>query len=233
MITNFEFNGSTARQEGLLIEKFVSLPTGIQRYTEYEIPGRDGKLSIAENTYDDVVINVDLLYLDPPVDLRRRYHETKRWLMAGRGKLRFSDQADGYYVVKRVEVADNTIELLRCGRFSVSFTCYPFRYYDAGDIPIPLQSWLYNPYDTSHPMYNIVGEGVCVLNVNGKEFTANVGQKITLDSDLMIAYRTHGTEVLNTAVYGDYMDLWLMPGGNRLSATNGFTVEIMPRWRCL
>ena len=70
------------------------------------------------------------------------------------------------------------------------------------------------------------------LTVNGNKMTANVGQNLTIDTDLMIAYRTDGTSQ-NTEVTGEYEDLWLPPGENSVSVTAGFSLTVIPNWRCL
>ena len=70
---------------------------------------------------------------------------------------------------------------------------------------------------------------MCTLTVNGNEMTANVGQNLTIDTDLMIAYRQDGT-LQNTAVTGDYEDLYLVPGDNVISITSGFDLKIIPNW---
>ena len=70
---------------------------------------------------------------------------------------------------------------------------------------------------------------MCTLMVNGNEMTANVGQNLTIDTDLMMAYRQDGT-LQNTAVTGDYEDLYLVPGDNVINITSGFDLKIIPNW---
>ena len=62
--------------------------------------------------------------------------------------------------------------------------------------------------------------------------TANVGQNLTIDTDLMIAYRQDGT-LQNTAITGDYEDLYLLPGENVINITSGFNLSVSPKWRTL
>ena len=89
-----------------------------------------------------------------------------------------------------------------------------------------------NQFDFCKPIYKISGEGVCTLSVNGKSMTANIGQNLTIDTELMLAYRTDGT-LMTTSVNGDYEDLWLSEGENTVTITNGFTLTVIPRWRIL
>ena len=90
----------------------------------------------------------------------------------------------------------------------------------------------FNPYYISHPDYIITGEGVCVLTVNGKSMRANTGQNLTINTDLMIAYRLDGT-MQNTAVTGDYQDMYLKEGDNQISVSSGFVLKVIPNWRSL
>ena len=53
-----------------------------------------------------------------------------------------------------------------------------------------------------------------------------------IDTERMIAYRTDGT-IQNTAVMGEYEDLYLQEGDNEILATDGFEISIIPNWRVL
>ena len=70
---------------------------------------------------------------------------------------------------------------------------------------------------------------MCSSYLNGKSMTANVGQNMTIDTRLMVSYRKDGA-MMNTAVSGDYSDLWVVHGSNTISITEGFLLEIRPRW---
>lgn len=90
----------------------------------------------------------------------------------------------------------------------------------------------YHAGEESHPVYKILGEGVCTLTVNGKTMTANVGQNLTIDTDRQLAYRSDGT-LNNTAVTGNYEDLVLVEGDNKVTITDGFDLKVIPYWRYL
>ena len=73
---------------------------------------------------------------------------------------------------------------------------------------------------------------MCTLEVNGKSMTANVGQNLTIDTDRMVAYREDGT-LQNTAVTGDYEDLYIPQGDVQILVSAGFDLQVTPNWRCL
>lgn len=83
-----------------------------------------------------------------------------------------------------------------------------------------------------YPVYKITGEGNCTLTINGHPVTANVAQNLTIDTDKMVAYREDGT-LQNTSVTGDYEDMYLWPGQNAITLTEGFTLTVIPNWRRL
>lgn len=233
MITDFEYHESTALTEGLYISDDISIPTAEERYTEYTIPGRDGSLIYKEGSYPDIKIKIPLCFLEKPEDVSRRYSEIKRWLLMGAGNtLKLSNQSDAHYIVRRIEIDDNERSYLIKGDFSVTFIVYPYQYLDDGETQIALTDELYNSFFTAHPIYTISGSGTCTLTVNGNTMTAKITDTITIDTDRMIAYDSNGNN-MNTAVSGDYTDLYLHPGNNTLAVTSGFTAQVQPNWRFL
>lgn len=61
---------------------------------------------------------------------------------------------------------------------------------------------------------------------------ANIGQNLTIDTGRKLAYREDGT-LSNTSVAGDYDDLILIEGRNKIKITDGFELKVIPNWRCL
>ena len=62
--------------------------------------------------------------------------------------------------------------------------------------------------------------------------TANVGQNLVIDTERELAYREDGT-LSNTAISGDYEELFLQEGENSVTITEGFELKIIPNWRRL
>ena len=114
----------------------------------------------------------------------------------------------------------------------VTFTLDPFFYAESGLSEIHSWQTIMNNFDLSQPVYRITGEGMCTLTVNGKTMKANVGQNLIIDTSLRLAYRTDGT-IQNTSVSGSYEDLYLLPGLNQLSLSDGFSMAVQPNWRCI
>ena len=137
-----------------------------------------------------------------------------------------------YYKVKHTTIGSSEREVKQVGEFETEFICEGHQYLASGTYEYEKQEVLYNPYSVSHPTYLITGNGRCTLTVNGNEFAAEVGQNVTINTDLMLAYRQDG-RMMNTSVTGDYQELYLQEGDNTIEITEGFGLKVIPNWRCL
>ena len=97
---------------------------------------------------------------------------------------------------------------------------------------MPASDVVDNPYEIAYPIYKITGEGECTLVVNDGKMVANIGQNLTIDTGRKLAYREDGT-LSNTSVTGDYDNLILIEGRNKIEITDGFELKVIPNWRRL
>ena len=134
------------------------------------------------------------------------------------------------YKVLYVKITDTERTSRRLGKFTAEFTCDPYSYLVPGQQSYSVDDVLYNPYMISHPIYRISGTGSCALIVNGNTMQATVNGNITIDTDRMISYNDQMVGQ-NTAVTGDYEDLYLQEGNNTISVSTGFSLSIIPNWR--
>ena len=225
------FNGTRATSLGILPVRRPSVPSPEPNYEEITIPGRDGSLIVSEGTYKPITVTVEFNFWKKPDRWAYAFREAKRWIK-GSGNLILGDDRDFFYKVLMAKISDTERTSLRIGTFSADFLCDPYMYAIEGQKKLNLEDVLINPYDLSKPTYMITGEGMCTLTVNGKTMTANVGQNLTINTDLMMAYRKDGT-MNNTAVAGNYEDLYLLPGDNTITITSGFNLKVIPNWRRL
>ena len=228
---DISYNGESCAKYGIIPVRRPSVPAPEIRMSETEIPGRDGALIESDATYKPITIPVEFNFLVPEDKWMATFREAKRWI-SGSGWLVLGDDQDYMYRVYYGKITDTERTSRRLGKFTVEFTCYPYAFASCGQQEHTVNKAKYNPYYISHPKYIITGEGMCTLTVNGKSMTANIGQNLTIDTDLMIAHRKDGT-MQNTAVTGNYEDLYLREGDNEISITKGFELSIIPNWRCL
>lgn len=157
----------------------------------------------------------------------------KKWLSARNKLLRIGSDPEHFYKILKVELdeAERTTE--RIGNFTATFlTKDGLRYLESGLGEMKARDVVDNPYEVAYPIYKITGEGECTLSVNGGKMVANVGQNLTIDTGRKLAYREDGT-LSNTSVAGDYDDLILIEGRNKIKITDGFELKVIPNWRCL
>lgn len=230
---DLEYAGASATEHNIYVVKRPSIPAPERDYSECDIPGRDGVLYINEGTVRDIEITVEMNFMGEPDEWFEYWRHAKKWLMQkGQNQLKFGDDVGYFYLVKKVVLSESERVCHEIGRFTVTFLFHGYQYLEEGCRRYKREDVSYNPYSISHPIYIISGEGRCTITVNGKNMTANIGQNLTIDTELMIAYRTDGTTA-NTAVKGDYEDLYLQPGENQIGITRGFSMEVIPNWRCI
>ncbi len=228
---DLDFKGEKASDYGIKVAYRPNIPAPEKNFEIITIPGRDGSLIVSDNTYSDIQIEPEMNFIISPESWGVKFRQIKQWLQ-GSGKLKFSDDASVFYKCKNVNIGVVERRIKESGEFTPVFLCDPFTYIESGTLEYNAQDLKLNPYDISKPVYKITGEGVCTLTVNGNEMTANVGQNLTIDTDLMIAYREDGI-LQNTAVTGEYENMYLKAGENEINISNGFELKIIPNWRCL
>lgn len=230
---NLEYAGASGKEYNIEIMERPNIPSPVIRDNEIQVPGCDGVLYSCEGTVEDIEIPVTMNFVVEPWEWFERTRTIKAWLLQKRGeKLRFEDDMEYFYRVKKVELSEFEREQRKIGRFTATFFCNGYHYLESGDREYIKEEVLYNPCCTSHPTYIIKGEGLCTLTVNGIAVKVNVGQNVTINTDRMITYREDKT-MANTALAGDYEDLYLNPGSNEIEITKGFEMKIIPCWRCL
>lgn len=229
----FTLDGEPSFRHKITVAYRPDFPAPELRYTDTQVPGRDGTLTEFDGTYSDINVDVEMNYITNPQNWHAAWREVKRYLLKGGiRELRFSDDLAFYYKCKKVVLGTNEREFRHTAAFTATFTLAPYEYLTDGKERYPYQVCAFNRYELCKPIYFITGEGMCTLTVNGNEMTANVGQNLTIDTDLQLAYRTDGT-LQNTEVAGNFDELYLLPGENTITVTDGFDLKIQPNWRCL
>lgn len=212
---------------------------------EYEvdflsIPGRDGDLIAVGGRFPNVQVTYSVfLPAKTTSELAGKITRVKAWLYSDLSSYHtLSDTYDTAFFRQAVYAGKLDIEdeLNRIGLFTISFSCKPFRYDEAGTQSTALTSGgvLSNPYPfISRPYIRIEGNGKGTLTIQSEgrnatwNFTAIDGY-IEADSEQMNFYKN--TEPKNDTVVGDGFPL-LYPGENTISYSGGITaVKITPRW---
>ena len=231
-MSDFEYNNRKASEFRVYMKTFPNIPVPKKRYRELEVSGKDGKY-LEEDGYEDIVIQVKLNFIIKDTRWHDETRKIKNWLLNNENKeLLFEDDAAFFYKVKKVTVGEIEHTSRRIGNLTVNFECEPHTYLRDGKMKISSKGAEQNPYLLCKPVYYLRGEGLCRITVNGKSMKANVTENLIIDTERMLTYREDKT-LQNTSVTGEYEDLYLKPGRNRISVSPGFVLQIKPNWRCL
>lgn len=230
---DIQYNGMLGSLLKVYAKEYVSIPSASRRFKEVTIPGRDGVLHIDEQSFEETEISMQMNYIGREEQWGERWRAIQKWLSATNSELTLSDDADFFFKISRVKLSDNEKKSRRIGEFKATFiTKDGLQYLRSGKMEYGIAEVLFNPYCVCHPVYVITGEGKCTLEVNGKQMKANVSEKLVIDTDLMLAYRSDGN-MANTSVLGKYKDLYLLEGENDINISSGFGLKVIPNWRCL
>lgn len=233
MSIDIQFNNVLGSALGIYMKEKPSLPAAQEKVEQVVVPGRDGNLLVRKGVYESTQIPVALNYIGPEEKWGERWRNAKKWLSVTETELKFTDDPDVFYKISHVIVSENAKHGNRIGTFDATFiTKDGLSYLESGKELVDINEALVNPGIVSKPIYTITGEGMCRLTANGKSITANVSGDLFIDTEKMICYRSDGTSQ-NTAVSGDYEELFLQEGENVISVTDGFECKVVPRWRCL
>lgn len=218
----------------IYLEEYPEIEFGQKEYKKTAIAGR-GNVYIPTGAYSDTKIKftADVNVLGTGHDRMEMYLAARAFLKRSTA-ISFCESKDYFYKIKTVDLGDVEQYCDIAGDFLVSLTCEAGIYLRKGlqEYAYTDKVLLYNPYSLCHPIYLITGEGACNIVVNSKTISANIGQNLTINTDLMLSYRKDGT-LQNTSISGDYEDLYLRPGDNTISITDGFELKVIPNWRCL
>lgn len=209
-----------------------------------EIPGRDGDLIAGNGRFPNVQVTYSVFIPAKTIsELSRKITAVKAWLYSGLNSYHtLSDTYDTAFFRHAVYAGKLNIEdeMNRIGVFTISFSCKPFRYDEAGTVSTTLSAsgdMLLNPYPfISRPIIRIEGKGKGTLTIQseGSNATWNftgIDGYVEADSELMNFYKD--AEPKNDTVSGNGFPL-LYPGENAISYSGGITaVTVIPRWCCL
>lgn len=228
-----EYNGILASSLGIYAKNIPDIPAAVRKEKTVDIPGMDGTLILLEGGYESTEIKVDFNFIGDSDRWDERFGLAKKWLSKRGGLLRFGCDPEHYYKILKVEVDDGKRTTERVGNFTATFlTKDGLRYLESGLGEMPASDVVDNPYEIAYPIYKITGEGECTLVVNDGKMVANIGQNLTIDTGRKLAYREDGT-LSNTSVTGDYDNLILIEGRNKIDITDGFELKVIPNWRRL
>lgn len=231
---SFDWNNMNSYNMGISIIKRNNPPISKRRYKEIEIQGRDGLLYEDLETYEDIQIELSINFRVKKADeFEETFDEIKNWLLFYEDNtLTFSDN-NYSYKVKKVEIENAERIMKVIGKFTLKFTCEAFKYQDLHTSNRTLTNRVNNPYKIiAHPIYEIIGNGTCIITCNGQYVSIDVSEKATIDTELKLCFNSSG-DYINANMTGDWEDLYLQAGVNSFTWTSGFTIKVKRNLRTI
>ena len=243
-MNGFTYNGINSIDMGLKIISKNVFSSPAYDMTFQAIPGRNGDLILPNGRYPNIQITYSVfLPAKSKVELSTKINNIKGWLYGGMVEYHIlTDTYDTQYFRYGVfnSGLDIEDELNKIGVFTVSFSCKPFKYTNAGQQTLNIafsNTSVTNPtaFD-SLPYMKIYGSGtgnLTLTNSSGSSswYFLSISSYIEADSELMNFYK--GSSPLNSSVSGTGFPM-LTPGVNTFTFSGNITkIELIPRWRSL
>lgn len=231
----FIFRGLDSRNIGAVVEDMFDVHRPKRNVRTIQVPGRDGRLTQDDSTYDTYTISGKVNCFGAPLS------DVYAWL-SGSGDLILGDEPTRSIRASATAQIKNT--RFRCDgcydSLQVSFECQPFRYHieqTGGDDVIITSSphTVTNPGTyKSAPQMTIEGTGNIVLTIGTQIVEIEeLEDGIIIDSEMGDCFDLTKTRLLNSQV--TLMDdefPTLAPGANIISWTGSVQkITITPRWR--
>lgn len=230
MYQDIEYNETLGSSLKVFSKELITVPAAKRRKEATMIPGRNGMIYSKRNDFEETEIKIPFNYIGPENMWNERWRKIQKWLSICNSRLIISDDPEYFFRISHVLLDDNVRKSNKVGDFVATFvTKDGLHYLKKGLLEYEAEAVKLNPYEESMPIYKILGEGKCTLEVNGKTMIAQVGQNLTVDTERMISYRADGT-LQNTEVTGDYEDLYLKEGKNTIKISQGFQLKVIPNW---
>lgn len=243
-------DGKSSLDYGLFISGKGAYSSPAKRYSEVEIPGRNGKLLLdTENYFDNISVSYEAFMYEDPEKVYAKYsykeimdHRTLReklgalraFLGSRNGYFRLEDtyHPDEYRLAYYVgDISPTMSDNLHVASFTLTFVCKPQRFLKSGESTIATTSTLSlrNPtMFNSNPIIRAYGKGNFTIG-SVKVTINNADQYTDVDCDLMECYKG-ATNCNNNVVLNNGIFPYLSPGENRISMSGITKLEITPRW---
>lgn len=236
------YNGVSSEEMGIVVEHPPKYSFPQRDFEVTHVPGRNGDVVFDTGSYQNVTREYEIAIGDENKDFTPQANLISEWLHSSRGYARLEDTYEPEYYRLAMFKDEGTIEnlLQHMGRITVAFNCKPQRFLKSGDVTIELNksgSLLVNPTKfPSRPIIKVFGSGSGVFaihnKVTGKNYTvtiSNIDQYVTINSDLMDAYKD--TLNKNSTITLSSGFPILDQDVNELTWSGGITkVEVQAKW---
>lgn len=208
------WKGIEFRTKGIIVEKTPDISKGEKRITTYDIPGRNGFLSVDEGTYNSFVVSVECHAREEV-----NFNEICEFL-DGYGTLSFDGEKE-YTAIIQNAIPFSKVQMFK--KFVIEFLVNPiaeditettFDALNARELTIE------DNYSIIYPVIELTGIGDVSITINGRTFYLN-----DIDGDYMLDCKnkviTHNMLNASSSMNGDFPSL--MSGMNLIDYTGDIT----------
>lgn len=195
----------------------------------FHIEGRNGDLSISQNSYSNITIPFNCHIRK---DFNENYYALVNDLTSveGYGRLETSEEPDIY----RLGIFDTNLEpdmwqLNHRGTFTLNFNCKPQKYLKSGEKPIYIDGSAVVLNQTkmdAKPLIEVSGTGTITINDSVLTLDTNTGIT-TIDCDMQDAYEGTINRNGNLTVVNGFP---VLNSGENEVSVSGCTINLIPRW---
>lgn len=228
----FIFDGKSSLDFAAIIDGNQTFGSAERDVEEFQIPGRNGNLTIDNGRFKARKINYDGFIVQ---DFENNAEAFRNFLTKDSGYHRLEDtiHPDEYRLAMYTGPFDPKVIFLEAGSFTISFTARPERFLKSGEKEIQISQSavkVYNPtYFAAKPLIKAVsGTGAINIGETIITLTANAGNTI-VDCETEDAYRdgVNMNRFIERTTGGFPT---LPPGETSISCGEGMVVQIIPRW---
>lgn len=226
MLPYFIFNNIDSK-DYLIINKLPSIFKAERNIKKQEVEGRDGFLTIDDETYKGAIKSVECTIKDlKDIDF------LCSWL-DGSGEVIFSNEPEKIYKAVIINQIEFKKVFVNFHSFLIQFECQPHKYSIGNDIiTLEATGTIFNSGSAnSKPVIKVFGTGAITLTINSNVVSlTNVSEYVNIDSELMDCYK--GTQLMNNYMSGEFPVLAI--GNNVFSWVGTVTsIEVTPNFRYL
>ena len=170
MANKFTFNGKSSEDFGIGISGSGTYNKPRRRVEHYSVPGRNGELSVTDDTFENVTVYYDCYaYLDFP----DKIDALAAWLLSAAGYQRLEDtyHPEVYRMAEFIGPIDpEPTTLNRSGTFRLEFNCKPEQFFKSGEFfhSFKGKTKIFNPTSfIAKPLIRLKGASMTSLTTYG------------------------------------------------------------------
>lgn len=226
------FGEKSTRDFGIYISGENTFNAPARRVDKFDIPGRNGQLTIDSGAYENIAVLYPAFILD---DFSRNIAAWRSYALSQRGYKRLEDTYHpGEYrmAIYNEELSAETYGYMHTqGQVDITFDCKPQRFLKSGDLPVEYTAAgsIYNRTDfEAKPLLRCYGSGT--FSIGHEVITITTSREyIDVDCDMMDAYC--GTANCNSEIEMDSDEFpVLYPGENGIDPGDLAKIIVTPRW---